>query len=78
MIWTFTQAVLAMPACPIGGFDALQHKTLEDLRFLACHEIDLHDEGEIELKSSERSAIIKYLGGLTASIAMAKKKGGGA
>lgn len=44
------KAVLTMaahlPMCVIGTFDPLTHKTLEDLRFIVRHEMDLYEEGE--------------------------------
>lgn len=53
-------AAAAMPLCLVGGYDALSHTTLQDLQFLAEHELDLHGEGEIELSGQDMSAIVKY------------------
>lgn len=38
-VWSFEEAVKHLPRC-LGGYDALGHKTLEDLAFLAQTEID--------------------------------------
>lgn len=57
---TFQEAVAAMPLCLVGGYDALSHKTIEDLQFIAMHELDLYGEGEVELSHSDLSAVVKY------------------
>lgn len=35
-----------MPACLMGAYDALQHTRIEDLRFIAEHEIDMFNEAQ--------------------------------
>lgn len=57
---TFQEAVAAIPLCLVGGYDALTHKTLEDLRFLAMHELDLYAEGEVELSHNDLAAVVKF------------------
>ncbi len=41
----FKTAFNRLPAC-IGGFDAFNHKTVEDLGWLVLLEVDLYHEGE--------------------------------
>jgi hypothetical protein len=58
-------ALSKMPAF-MGGFDPCQHKTLEDLCFMAVHEIDLWVEGEeSDIQSdadlNEVAAWLRYL-----------------
>lgn len=46
----FESALLNLPRCIAGQVDLLgQHKTVADLVFMARHELDLAEEGEIEL-----------------------------
>lgn len=63
------KACAVMPDVICGSFDPLNHKTYADLRFLAQHEIDLADEGEVELDSSERRALKRYIEWLDKRIA---------
>lgn len=57
---TFSKAASSIPLCLAGGYDALAHTTIEDLLFLANHELDLHGEKEIELSRRELDAVVKY------------------
>lgn len=52
----FDVAVRTMPAAIQMSFDPLQHKTVDDLIYLAEHEIDLYREGEETDIRSERQA----------------------
>lgn len=46
---TFEQARNALPKCIYAGFDPVgQHRTLDDLKFMAQTALDLYDEGESE------------------------------
>lgn len=38
-----------------------QHHTVADLRFLAEHELDLDEEGDISLSAKDRKAIQKFI-----------------
>jgi hypothetical protein len=57
---TFKQAVKLLPSC-VPSYDPLTHKTVEDLRFLAQFELDLHDEGDQELSHTDYNAIRRFL-----------------
>ena len=43
---TFAAAFKLMPACLMGAYDALGHTRIEDLRFIAEHEIDMFNEAQ--------------------------------
>ncbi len=43
---TFEAARKKLPGVLIGSYDPLTHRTVSDLRYLACHELDLFYEGE--------------------------------
>lgn len=45
----------------LGGLDPFQHKTPKDLWFLARTELDLHEEGDIELTKVQVRQIKKFL-----------------
>lgn len=50
-----------MPDAISDNFDALQHRTAEDVLFLAEHQIDLHSEGECELSSKELAKVRQFV-----------------
>jgi hypothetical protein len=59
---TFKRALGLLPDCLADGLDLTgQHKTVADLRFMAQHELDLANEGDIELTLRNRSAIERFL-----------------
>ena len=61
-IKTFKQALRILPQCLQDGLDLVgQHKTIKDLRFMATTELDLADEGEIELTDIERKSVLTFL-----------------
>lgn len=43
---TMQDAVSTMPVCLMGGFDPHYHNTIELLRELGQHELDMFDDGE--------------------------------
>jgi hypothetical protein len=49
--------VAAIPASLIGSYDSAYHKTPADLAFMAQTELDLADEGEIQLTANMRRQI---------------------
>lgn len=54
---SFAQAVVAMPSCVMGNFDALSHTTYSDLAYCAQHELDMLAEGEdTDIKSLKDKA----------------------
>ena len=59
---TFKQALRILPNVLHDGLDLVgQHKTIKDLRFMAVTELDLADEGDIQLTDKECQAILKFL-----------------
>lgn len=59
---TFKQALRILPPVLYAGIDLVgQHKTIKDLRFMAVTELDLADEGDVELTAAERKSILKFL-----------------
>jgi hypothetical protein len=59
---TFKRALTLLPDCLASGLDLTgQHKTVADLRFMAQHELDLHNEGDIELTFRNKQAIERFL-----------------
>ena len=53
----FDRAVRTLPAALQRSFDPMQHKTLDDLRALAEHELDLYEEGEeTDIRSKRQAA----------------------
>ncbi len=59
---TFEQALRRLPRCVRGGLDLMgQHKTVDDLRFLVQHEIDLYEEGEIKLTLRKLDSLRRFL-----------------
>ena len=65
---TFADAVAALPACIASDYDALRHTELHDLRWMAVHEIDLHDEGEVKLTKRQIADLYAYEQRITASV----------
>jgi len=43
---TFDQLAKKLPSCLAGGVDWMNTTTIDDLAWIAQHEIDLHQEGE--------------------------------
>ena len=71
----FRVALAKMPTF-MGGFDPCQHTTLEDLRWMTIHEVDLYEEGE---ESDIRSAadlkeVLAWRAHLKRAIAKAEDK----
>jgi hypothetical protein len=53
---------IALKALPkyIVGYDALSHKTVSDLVFLARHELDLYEEGEdTDIRTLKQAAAVR-------------------
>lgn len=49
-----------IPTQVIGSYDPHYHKTLADLAWIAQHEVDLIDEGEVEASREDRRTIIRF------------------
>lgn len=59
---TFKQALRILPVVLQAGLDLVgQHRTVKDLRFMAVTELDLANEGDIQLTDKERQSILKFL-----------------
>ena len=57
----FNDALSRLPLCLSGSFDPHQHKTVEDLKFLAETELRLFREGEIKLGDGDATRIETFL-----------------
>lgn len=59
----FERLERAMPGALVGSHDPMQVKTVEDLAFIARHELDLDEEGELDepLPATDRREIKAFL-----------------
>lgn len=56
---SFDEIRKAMPRC-VGGYDPMSHKMVNDLVWLARHELDLYQEGEeTDIRTSKQAQAVR-------------------
>lgn len=56
----FEAALRDLPLAVFGSYDALYHKTVSDLVWIAQHELDLYEEGEeTDIRSKAQVAQVR-------------------